>query len=179
MKSTIIALFVGVVLLSYAAKTPSNIHSPEKISSGQSLQEINSLLMAPLKNIGQSRESARAKVGPWISSKTKTIANRHDADKIDNIYTLKYDGLILEIYEAVEWKKEMLLSVRMTQNQPRILPALIGSKREAIGSRFGPSEQTNSEELKYSVEDEIGKHSVIFKLHNNIVVNIQWSYYLD
>jgi hypothetical protein len=151
----------------------------EQNSPALSHQEINSLLISPIKNIGQNCKSVKTKLGTWISLKTKTIANQHEVGQIDRLHTIKYDGLILTLYEVVKYKKEMLISVKMVKNYPGILPELIGMKKEDFKSRFGAAVHVEGNAYKYAVQDEIGENSVSFKFENNILVGIDWSYYLD
>jgi hypothetical protein len=148
-------------------------------SPALSFQTNNSLLMAPIMQLGQSRTAIISKLGRWISLETKTIVNRHDPDQKDNIYTIKYDGLILRVYRVAKHKKEMLVSVTMTKNYPRILPELIGLTRNVIESRYGTAKQVKGETFKYAIRDEIGENSMIIKYENNILMQIDWSYYVD
>ena len=134
--------------------------------------------MAPRDNLGESRESIQMKLGPWISLETKEVENRHDPEQMDNYYILNYNGLIIIIIEA--FAKEMLLDVTMTQNYPGILPELIGLNRETIELRFGPTNQPEGKYLIYTaVDDGYSQDTVSFIFEQDVVVSVEWSYYID
>jgi hypothetical protein len=164
---------ISAVLFSVLAASISGAELSDNLSP-----EAANLVMAPIRAMGQSRESIKEKLGPWISLETKTITNRHEVGQNDKTYTVKYDGLILTLYEVVKVKKEMLVSVRMTKNYPRILPELIGLKRGVVETRFGAS-KPGGETYKYALQDGIGENSVICKFDGDTLVQVEWSYYLD
>jgi hypothetical protein len=161
----------------------SKLKAPEILLQEQTtpeshVQEINSLAMAPREILGDSRESIKMKLGPWISLETKQAENRHDPEQMDNYYILNYNGLIIIIIEASA--REMLLDIAMTQNYPGILPELIGLNRETIELRFGPANQPEGKYLKYTaVDDGYSQDTVGFIFEQDVVVSVEWSYYID
>ena len=159
-------------------QTAPELLPQEQTAPESHIPEINSLAMAPWENLGESRESIKLKLGPWISLETKEAENRHDPELMDNYYILNYYGLIITIIEAFE--KEMLLDVTMTQNYPGILPELIGLNRETIELRFGPANQTEGKNVEYTaVDDAYSQDTVRFIFEQDVVVSVEWSYYID
>jgi len=144
------------------------------------VEEINALVDAPKTNLGQRRESIRARLGPWVSLETREVPNLHEEGKIDHIYTIKYEGLVLGVYEVVAYKKEMLLAATMTRNWSHLLPELIGLDREALEGRFGPPSRIVDGFLEYvsSKEDE-AEELVRIKMKGNTVEVVEWEYYVD
>jgi hypothetical protein len=149
-----------------------------QICHSYSFKNINDLLMVPIKSIGQSRKLIKSKLGPWVSLETKAIASEY-VNGLDKAYTIKYDGLILGIYEVAKSKKEMLIFVKMTKNYPQILPELIGLKKEMVESSVKQKMHLNGGVYRYSAHDDIGENSIICKFKNDVLIEIEWSYYVD
>jgi hypothetical protein len=174
-----ILLFLCVCNKSQESKQKApELFLQEQTAPESHIQEINSLAMAPRDNLGDSRESIKMKLGPWISLETKEAVNRHDPEQMDNYYFLNYNGLVIIIIEASA--REMLLDVTMTQNYPGMLPELIGLNRETVESRFGPANQPEEKYLKYTaVDDGYSQDTVSFIFEQDVVVSVEWSYYID
>jgi hypothetical protein len=167
-----------MLLLTVASCNKGELPQPRPPSSF--VEEVNALVDAPRKTLGNSRSSIQAKLGPWSSIKTEKVANRHEKGWIDNVYTITYDGLVLSVYDVVAWKKEMLIAVSMTKNSPKILPEFIGKTEAAISEKFGSPARASEEAIEYvPVRDVIGEDVVRFKLRHKIVVAVEWVYYID
>lgn len=142
-------------------------------------ERISLLMNAPIESIGQSRETIKAKLGPWRTLTVDNVPNRHDPNQVDSVYDIGYDGLMLKVYKVGGFQKEMLVIVRMTKNYPGILPQLIGLQQNAIELRYGPGVRTEDQKLEYTVEDDFGVNSVSFVLGDGKVAAVQWAYYTE
>jgi hypothetical protein len=167
-----------MLLLAIASCNVGQVFPPKPPSSFA--EEVNILIEAPRRTLGNSRGSIQAKLGPWSSINTKKIPNRHEETWIDNIYSITYEGLVLHVYDVVAWKKEMLTAVSMTKNCSKALPQFIGTTKDAITERFGSPARATEEAMEYvPVLDSEGEDVVRFKLRDRVVVAVEWVYYID
>ncbi len=137
----------------------------------------NQHVAAPMNELGESRDSVQTKLGLPLAVKVERIPNAHIPTQTDEIQTLIYQGVSIRIYKVVELGKEMLLSVRMTQNHPEALPDLIGRDRKDILSSFGVPVVVKSEVWKYEAGET--KTSMQIEFEGAMVVAVQWDYYVD
>jgi hypothetical protein len=174
-----ITLGIGIMLLLVIAScNVGQVFSPKPPSSFAG--EVNVLIEAPRRALGNSRGSIQEKLGPWSSIKTEKIPNHHEETWIDNIYTITYDGLVLHVYDVVAWEKEMLTAVSMTKNCSKALPQFTGRTKDAITEKFGSPARATEEAMEYiPVLDSEGEDVVRFKLRDRIVVAVEWMYYID
>ena len=146
------------------------------------IARINELVHAPIKQIGENNQSVQAILGTPSSSVTEQLTNRHDPKQKDQIHTLTYKSLIVRIYSAPSINKEMLLSVRLTENRPGVLPELIGQTMKSITERFGEPMSKDGNIFKYIPVynvDEPGQDVVKIEFNNSLVSAIEWDYYVD
>jgi hypothetical protein len=142
-----------------------------------SVKYSSELVAAPIKKLGETRGSVEAKLGPPLAVTVERVPNAHTPTQIDEIQTLTYQGLLIRVYKVVELGKEMLLSVRMTQNHPKVLPDLIGRYRKDIVSSFGSPQNAKGEAWEY---DDMERHdSVRIEFKGAVVGAVQWDYYVD
>lgn len=139
------------------------------------IKQTSSLVEMPAKNLGRSRNSVQTKLGTPIEIKTERISNTHNFRQKDQIHTLVYKGLDVLIYDAALYKKEMLFCVRMTANQPGVLPELIGQDENSIKSTFGDPTRIKETTFEYDIGDE--RIQIEFNL--NRVTAVQWNLYVD
>lgn len=158
----------------------------EKSTSRQSdevnIERVNELVNTPIKQLGESTHSVQAILGTPSTSVVDQLANRHNPKQKDQIYTLTYKSLVVRIYDATSIKKEMLLSVRMTENQPGVLPELIGKTEKFIKDQFGEPQSKDINTFKYIPVyniDEPGEDVVKIEFKNSLVSAVEWDYYTD
>ncbi len=146
------------------------------------IKHINELISAPMKNLGESPSSVQSKLGPPSIISTEQLTNRHNPKQIDQIHTLTYKGLVVRIYDVPSFKKEMLLTVRLTENRPGLLPELIGQDEKTIKEKFGDPTSVDGAIFKYipvyNVDDP-GEDIVKIQFNNSIVSSVGWFYYVD
>jgi len=170
-------LVVLLILGSVTAVSSRPETSPEQTSGASSVEQANVLVDAPIRRLGGSRASVQAQLGPPSSVRTEDFANRHDPGQRDQIHTLTYQGLVIRLYNVVAFKKEMLLSVRMTQNYPALLPELIGQHERAIISSLGSPTILAGEVWEY--QDAEGNDQMRIEFKDSVVVAVEWNYYVD
>ncbi len=119
------------------------------------MKQVANLVEIPAKKFGTSRSSVKAVLGAPLEIRTEEISNIHYPSQKDQIHTLIYKGLDVLIYDAVKYKKEMLFCVRMTANQPGILPALIGQDDKSIKSTFGEPTRIKEKIFEYDIGEEL------------------------
>ncbi|MCJ7547957.1 MAG: hypothetical protein MUP30_14265 [Deltaproteobacteria bacterium] len=148
---------------------------------GSYIERLNTMVNAPMKEFGKGRTAIQAKLGAPSSVTTEQIINRHDPKQIDLIHTLSYRGLVIRIYDVVALGRELLASVRMTDNRPDILPELIGKNERDIRVMFGDPDIKKGTLFKYApiYHDEPGGDVVRIEFRNSVVVAVQWDFYLD
>ncbi len=143
---------------------------------------INELVNAPLKNLGENLASVQSKLGTPSALSTERLRNRHDPNQTDQIHTLTYKGLVVRIYDVPAFKKEMLLTVRLAENRPGLLPELIGQSEKAIKDKFGDPTGVEGAIYKYVPVynvDEPGEDVVKIQFNNSSVSSVEWNYYVD
>lgn len=151
--------------------------SPGQESGALPTAQVKALIDAPIRRLGQSRASVQATLGPPSSVWKEEVANPHDPKQTDQVHTLTYPGLVLRLYDVVLFKKEILLSVRMTRNHPGLLPDLIGQNEKAIISSLGSPTISGGEVWEY--HDEEGNNQVRIEFKDAVVVAVEWNFYLD
>ncbi len=145
-------------------------------------KQINELVSAPLKNLGENLTSVQSKLGTPSDLNTERLTNRHDPKQTDQIHTLTYKGLIVRIYDVPSLKKEMLLTVRLTENKPGLLPELIGQSQKTIKEKLGDPMRVDGAIFTYVPVynvDEPGEDVVKIHFNNSIVSSVEWNYYVD
>lgn len=174
----VLMIFVTVFVVSCA-----------KEQSGQQLvilyaDKVNTLINMPITHFGNSRSSVQAKLGAPSNVKTEPFTNWHNPEQIDYIHTLTYPGLDIMLYDVVAYKRQFLISVRMTKNYPDLFPKLIGKDKKAVESMLGPPHIRDGTVYKYfsplGVESEIGgDDEVKIDFRNSVVEAVQWYFYID
>jgi hypothetical protein len=145
-------------------------------------KHINELIAAPLKNLGEDRRSVQSRLGAPSSLNTEQLSNRHNPAQTDQTHTLAYQGLIIRIYDVPSFKKEMLLTVRLTENRSGLLPELIGQSEKAIKDRFGNPAGVDGTVFRYIPvynTDEPGEDVVKIQFSDSLVSSVEWIYYVD
>jgi hypothetical protein len=145
-------------------------------------KHIKELVSAPLKNLGENLTSVQSKLGTPSALNTERLTNRHNPKQTDQIHTLTYKGLVVRIYDVPSFKKEMLLTVRLTENRPGLLPELIGQSEKTIKDTFGDPTSVDGAIFKYMPVynvDEPGEDVVKIQFNNSIVSFVEWNYYVD
>lgn len=128
----------------------------QQAADGVSQQEADTPVEAFFRfgpvEMGRSRESVRRALGAADSTAASVVANRHDASVNDSVFTLHYGGLAVEIYRASYDGKELLTSLRITDN--RFLrpesPLRIGMSRDDILLVLGDAEREEDGDLFYT-----------------------------
>jgi len=173
--------WTGLVVLLTFATVPADSGRPEttaeRKSGASSVEQVKALVEAPIQRLGRSRASVQAALGSPSSVRIEQVANPHLPSQVDQIHTLTYPGLVIRLYDVVAFKKEMLLSVRMTQNYPGPLPDLIGQTERAIISSLGPP--TISGGTVWEYHDDEGNDQVRVEFKDSVVVAVEWNYYVD
>jgi hypothetical protein len=171
------ALVVLLILGMAAAVSGRPETTPEQQSRPSAVEQVKVLVEAPIRGLGRSRDSIQAALGPPSSVRKEEVTNPHDPRQTDQVHTLTYPGLVIRIYDVVVFKKEILLSVRMTQNHSRLLPDLIGQNEKAIIASLGSPKTSGNEVWEY--HDEEGNDQVRIEFKDAAVVAVEWNYYLD
>lgn len=173
--------WTGLVVLLILGTIPAVSGRPETIperkSGASSIEQVKALVEAPIQRLGRSRASMQAALGPPAAVRTEQVANPHEPSQMDQIHTLTYPGLVIRLYDVVAFKKEMLLSVRMTQNYPGLLPELMGQNERTIISALGPPTISGREVWEY--KDDEGNDQVRVEFKDAVVVAVEWNYYVD
>jgi hypothetical protein len=76
----------------------------------------------------------------------------------------------------------MLLSVRLTENCPGVLPELIGQSEKAIKAKFGDPRRVNGAVFEYMPVyniEEPGEDVIKIEFNNSVVSAVEWAYYVD
>lgn len=172
---------VVLLILGTAPVVSCTWQESRRQASARYIDQVNALVNAPMKEFGKGRNAIQAKLGVPSSITTKQFANRHDPKQIDLIHTLSYRGLVIWIYDVVAFKKEMIASVRMTENRPGLLPELIGKNERAIKAMFGVPHRKTGTVFEYTpiYDDEPGDDVVMIEFRNSIVEAVEWDFYLD
>lgn len=171
------ALVVLLILGMVPAISGGPAITPEQESGPSAVEQVKVLIKAPIRRLGQSRASVQATLGPPSSVWKEEVANPHDPRQTDQVHTLTYPGLVIRLYDVVVFKKEILLSVRMTQNHPGLLPDFIGQTETAINSSVGSPTISGGEVWEY--HDEEGNNQVRIEFKDAVVVAVEWNFYLD
>jgi hypothetical protein len=146
------------------------------------VKRVNELVGIAIKRFGDNRQSVQAILGAPSTSAAVRFTNQHNPKQTDQIHTLTYKGLIVRIYDIPSFKKEMLLSVRLTENRPGLLPELIGQSEKSIKDKFGDPTSMDGTVFIYMPIyniNESGEDVVKMEFNNSIVSAVEWDYYVD
>ncbi len=144
-------------------------------------ENLRVLAGIPVQQFGRSTAAMTAKLGPPLSMRSKDVSNKHEPSQIDRIKTFNYKGLVVSIYDVVIYKKEILLSVRMTKNRPGVLPVLIGKDEKSIKTKYGNPDRVERHIHEYVLADyeDTGIDRICIEFRNSSVVAVEWNYYVD
>ena len=67
--------------------------------------------------------------------------------------TLSYPGLVVEVYQARKFKKELIMRLTMTKRQKELkVPVTLGASRDFVFSRLGQPSQNEGDIIIYGDE---------------------------
>ena len=175
------AVSISLLMFSILSVISCNRQTPAE-RNALYVKQVNDLVNSAIKRLGENRHSVQSILGAPSASSTEQIRNQHNPKQTDQIRTLTYRGLVVRIYDVPAFNKEMLLSVRMTENMPGVLPDLIGKSEKTINAKFGDPIRTKGTVFEYIPVyniDEPGEDIVKIEFSNSIVSAIEWFYYVD
>jgi hypothetical protein len=84
----------------------------------------------------------------WVTM--KKVDNKHDPSAEDIIRTLKYPGLVIDLYQAPKYKKEFITRLTLTKRPKQFkLPVTLGASRDFALSRLGEPSQDQGDAITY------------------------------
>ncbi len=171
----------SVLLLQIAASAiAAEVMSPTGQAPGSFSENVRALVRVAAQKLGGGDETIVSTLGQPPSVSSEDIPNKHQPSQIDQIKTLRYEGLVIRLYNVVAFKKEMLLSVRMTRNLPETFPLLIGASDKTIRDKYGDPERVEGTIHRYVLrDDESGQDMVNIEFADSAVSAVEWSYYVD
>lgn len=117
------------------------------------------------------------KLGRPISEDSKKVPSQFNGGVADVLRRLEFPGLIVELLQSGEGRKEFILSAIMKKPLKSLdLPVSIGASREVVISQLGPADYDYGNTLIYFT-DQAG--SLNIQLKGSKVSRIEWSFNLE
>jgi len=107
----------------------------------------------------------------------RLIRNKHDPSQIDEIRTLRFDGLVLRAYfPKRDHGQHLLESLVVSKSKWKVQNDLgIGAARDAVIGYFGAPDEDAGSRSRYCGETEC----VTFHFRANTVSKVEFEFYLD